>query len=193
MSTAHEMDAGEAAFALCELEWMRTRVLVQLSCVELSAFADEMSDGVAEASPVLVERVRAAVEEVEALVMSFGQRLASLPARGVLATGDEVAAAAAAALEEGIVDGERALHAAQWIDVGAGLEALARSLSASDAYRFWGIRVERFIAAFRGANRQLARSIANDAEVVDLQFAELSDRQLVRLVAALQRAGGRRG
>jgi hypothetical protein len=86
---------------LCELEWMRTRVLVQLSCVELST--GRMSDGVAEASPVLVERVRDAVAEVEALVMSFGQRLASLPARGVLATGDEVAAAAAAALEEGIV------------------------------------------------------------------------------------------
>jgi hypothetical protein len=192
MSTAHEMGAGEAAFALCELEWMRTRALVQLSCVELSAFADQMSGGVAEAGPELVERVRAAVDEVEALVMSFGQRLASLPARGVLATSDDVATAAATALEEGIIDAERALHAARWVEVGAGLGALARSLASSDAYRFWNVRVEQFVAAFQGADRQLARAIANEADVVDLCFSDLTDRQLARLAAALCQAHGER-
>lgn len=193
MSTAHEMGAGEAAFVLCELEWMRTRVLVQLSCVELSAFADQMSTGVADAGPELVERVRLAVDEVETMVMSFVHRVASLPSKGVLATSDDVAAAAIAALEEGIIDSERALHAAQWIDVRDGLGALARSLTMSDAHRFWEVRVERFVSAFRGANRQLARSIANEADVVDLLLSELSDRQVARLVAALRRTGGARG
>jgi hypothetical protein len=193
MSTAREMDAGEAAFALCELEWMRTCVLVQLSCLDLSAFADEMSGGTAEAGPELVERVRSAVDEVEGLLMSFGHRLASLPSRGVLATSDDVAAAAAAALEEGIVDPERALHAAQWIEVRVGLGVLARSLTLSDAYRFWEVGVERFVAAFQNADRQLARSITNEARVVDLAFSDLSDRQVARLVAVLRWARGEQG
>lgn len=192
MSTTSEMDAGQAAFALCELEWMRTRVLVQMSCVELSEFADAMAGGVAEAGPELVERVRAAMDEVEGLVMSFVHRVAGLPSKGVLATTDEVAAAARVALEEGIVDSERALHAAQWIDVRVGLDALARSLTMSDSYRFWDVRVERFIAAFRGADRQLARAVARDADVIDAMFSELSGRRLARLVATLRRARGER-
>lgn len=192
MSTASERDAGQAAFALCELEWMRTRLLVQMSCVELSEFADAMASGVAEAGPELVERVRLAVDDVEALVMSFVDRVGTLPSKGVLATSDEVAAAARSALEEGIVDSERALHAAQWIDAEAGLDALARSLTMSDSYRFWEVRVELFVAAFRGADRQLARAVVRDAEVVDVMFSELSGRRLARLVAALYRARGER-
>jgi hypothetical protein len=192
MSPASEMDAGQAAFALCELEWMRTRVLVQMSCVELSAFADAMAGGVGEAGPELVERVRATVDDVETLVMSFVHRVAGLPSTGVLATSDEVAAAAAVALEEGILDSERALHAAQWIEAGAGLEALARSLTSSDSSRFWAVSVERFVGAFRGADRQLARAVARDADVVDTLFSELTARQLARLVAALYRARGER-
>jgi len=192
MSTTSEMGAGQAAFALCELEWMRTRVLVQLSCVELSEFADAMAGGVGEAGPDLVERVQVAMDEVEALVMSFVHRVAGLPSQGVLATSDEVAAAARAALEEGIVDSERALHAAQWIDVEMGLDALARSLTMSDSYRFWDVRVEQFVASFRGADRQLARAVARDADVVDRMFSELSSRRLAQLVAALYRARGGR-
>lgn len=192
MSTASEMDAGQAAFAMCELEWMRTRLLVQLSCLGLSAFADAVADGVAEAGPELVARVRMEMDEVELLVMSFVHRVAALPSKGVVATSDDLAAAARAALEEGIVDSERALHAAQWIDVGVGLDALARSLTMSDSCRFWKVRVERFVAAFRGADRQLARAVAVDAGVVDTMFSELTNRQLARLVAALRRAHGER-
>ncbi len=192
MSIASEMEAGPAAFALCELEWMRTRLLVQLSCVELSAFADAMADGAAEAGPELVARVRVAMDELELLVMSFVHRVADLPSKGVLATSDDVAAAARSALEYGILDSERALHAAQWIDVGVGLDALARSLTTSDSYRFWEVRVERFVAAFRGADRQIARAVAVDAGVVDTMFSELTNKQLARLVAALRRAHGER-
>lgn len=192
MSTAREMEAGEAAFVLCELEWMRTRLLLVLSCGELSEFSVAAADGVAEARPELVQRVRETLDEVETLVMSFVHRVAALPASGVLATRDEVAAAAEAQLEEGFVDSERALHAAQWIEVGAGLEALAGSLTTSDSYRFWDVSIERFVGAFRGANRQLARAVARDADVVDARFSELSSRQLARLVAALYRARGER-
>jgi hypothetical protein len=70
MSTASEMDAGQAAFALCELEWVRTRLLVELSCVDLTAFTRAVVDGVGEASPGLVGRVRVAMDDVEGLVSS---------------------------------------------------------------------------------------------------------------------------
>jgi hypothetical protein len=193
MSAASEMSAGEAAFALCELEWMRTRLLVGLSCVELARFAAAVTaGGVANARPELVRHVRDATDEVEELLTSIVDRVGALPPTGVLATSDELAAAAREALEVGIVDSERALHAAQWIDAGAGLEALARALTMSDSYRFWDVRVERFVAAFRGADRQLARAVARDADVVDRLFSELSDRQLARLVAALRRVRGER-
>ncbi len=72
------------------------------------------------------------------------------------------------------------------------MDALARSLTMSDSYRFWEVRVERFVAAFRGADRQLARVVAVDAGVVDTRFSELTNRQAVRLVAALRRAHGER-
>jgi len=192
MSTASEMEAGEAGFVLCELEWTRTRLLLLLSCGELSAFAAAAADGVAEAQADLVQQLRARMDDLETLVVSFAQRVAALPSTGVLATSDEVAAAARAALENGIIDSERALHAAQWIEVGAGLEALARSLTTSDSYRFWEVPIERFIGAFRGADRRLARAVARDADVVDTRFSELRGRQLARLVAALYRARGDR-
>jgi len=192
MSTASEMDAGQAAFALCELEWMRSRLLVQLSCGELTGFREAVAEGVGEASGDLVGRVRVAMDDVEALVMSLLHHVAGLPSTGVRATRDDVAAAAQALLEEGVIDEERALHAAQWVDARVGLGALARSLTLSDCYRFWDVRVEHFVAAFRGADRQLARAVARDADVVDLMFSELTVRQLERLVAALQRAHGER-
>lgn len=190
MSTASEMDAGQAAFALCELEWARTRLLVELSCVELTEFTDAVVDGVGEAGPGLVGRVRVAMDDVEGLVMSLLQRVAGLPSSGVLATSDEVAAAARAALEDGIVDAERALHAAQWIEVHAGLGALAWSMTTSDCYSFWEVRVERFVATFRGANRRLARAVVQDADVVDVLFSDLTGKQAQRLVAVLRRAAG---
>jgi len=76
---------------LCELEWMRTRHLLQLRCVELSAFA---ADATAEAGPELAAWARVTMDDVEPLVMSFVHRVADLPSRGVLATSDDVAAAA---------------------------------------------------------------------------------------------------
>lgn len=154
------MEAGEAGFVLCELEWMRTRLLLLLTCGELSEFALAASDGVAEASAGLVQGLRAAMDEIETLVMSFVHRVAALPSTGVLATSDEVAAAVRAALESGIIDSERPLHAAEWIQAGAGLEALARSLTTSDSYRFWEVPIERFVGVFRGADQQLARLVA---------------------------------
>src|SRR5689334_1863826 len=158
MSTAREMKAGEAGFVLCELEWVRARLLLLLSCGELAEFSVAAADGVAEARPELVRRLRAATDDVETLLMSVVHRVHALPADGVVASRAEVAGAGASALEEGIIDAERAQHAAQWIEVGVGLEALARSLTTSDSYRFWEVSVERFVASFRGANRQLARA-----------------------------------
>lgn len=192
MPTAREMEAGEAGFALCELEWVRARLLILLSCGKLAEFAVAAADGVAEVGPGLVRRLREATDEVETLLMSVVHRVHSLPADGVVTSRDEVAAAAANALEEGIVDAERALNAAQWVEAGAGLEALARSLTMSDSYRFWEISIERFVGTFRGADRQLARAVARDAELVDTKFSELTDRELARLVAALYRARGER-
>ena len=192
MSTARQMGPGEAGFALCELEWVRARLLILLSCGELAEFAIAAADGVAEARPELVRRLREAMDEIETLALSVVHRVASLPAEGVVTSRDEVAAAASSALEDGIVDAERALHAAQWIEAAAGLDALARSLTTSDSYRFWEVSVERFVAAFRGADRQLARAVARDADVVDTLFSDLTNRQLARLVAALYRARGER-
>jgi hypothetical protein len=190
MATVREMGAGEAGFVLCELEWMRTRLLALLSWDELARFSAAAGDGVAEARPELVQQLRQAMDEVETLVMSFVHRVAALPSKGVLVTSDEVAAAARAALEGGIIDSERALHAAQWVEASAGLEALARSLTMSDSYRFWEVPVERFVGAFHGADRQLARAVVRDAGVVGTMFSDLTSRQLARLVAALYRARG---
>lgn len=192
MSTAREIEAGEAGFVLCELEWMRSRLLLLLTCGELSEFALAAADGVAEAPADLVQRLRATMDELETLVMSFVHRVAALPSTGVLATSDEVAHAARAALEGGIIDAERALHAAQWIEAAAGLEALARSLTTSDSYRFWEVPIEQFVGAFRSADRQLARAVVRDADLADTDFSELTGRQLARLVAALYRARGER-
>jgi len=192
MSSARDREAGDAGFALCELEWVRARLLILLSCGELAEFAVAAADGVAEAGPGLVRRLREATDEVETLLLSVVHRVHSLPSEGIVSSRDEVAAAAANALEAGIVDTERALNAAQWIEAGAGLEALARSLTTSDSYRFWEVSVERFVGAFRGADRQLARAVARDADVIDTNFSELSGRQLARLVAALYRARGER-
>lgn len=192
MSSANEMEAGEAGFALCELEWVRARLVILLSCGELAEFSLAAVDGVAEVGPGLVRRLREATDEIETLLLSVVHRVHALPAEGVVSSRDEVAAAAARALEEGIIDAERALNAAQWVEVGAGLEALARSLTMSDSYRFWDVSVERLVASFRGADRQLARAVARDADAVDLRFSELTGRQLARLVAALYRARGER-
>jgi len=186
------MEAGEAGFVLCELEWVRARLLILLSCGELAEFSLAASDGVAEVGPELVRRLREATDDIETLLMSVVHRVHSLPADGVVASREGVAAAAASALEQGIIDTERALHAAQWVDAGTGLEALARSLTTSDSYRFWDVPVERFVGAFRGADRQLARAVARDADVIDTQFSALTSRQLARLVAALYRARGER-
>jgi hypothetical protein len=188
MSMPKEMAAGEAGFVLCELEWMRTQLILLLSCAQLSRFAVAVGDGAAEAKPELLQKLRPTMDELETLVLSFAHRAAALPSRGVVTTRDEVAAAARTAFEGGIIDSGRALHAAQWIEVDAGLQALARSLTTSDAYRFWELPVERFVAAFRGADRQLARAVVRDADLADTRFSELTGRQLARLVAALYRA-----
>jgi len=65
MSTAREMEAGEAGFVLCELEWVRTRLLVLLSCGEPAEFAVVAADGVADVGPGLVRRLREATDEIE--------------------------------------------------------------------------------------------------------------------------------
>jgi len=186
------MEAGEAGFVLCELEWVRARLLILLSWGELTEFVVAAAGGVAEVGPELVRQLREATDEVETLLMSAVHCVHDLPVAGVVTSRDEVAGAAASALEEGIIDAERALHAAQWIEASAGLEALARSLTTSDSYRFWEVPVERFVSSFGGADRQLARAVARDADVVDTRFSELTNRQLARLVAALYRARGER-
>src|SRR5262249_9759013 len=133
-------------FLLCELEWMRRRLLSRLACEELTAFTDELGEGGGgDVNEDLVERIRSAVEEVEELVISVGHQLAALPAGSVRATAEEVEAAATAALEDGIADAERAMHAARWIGVEAGARALWMLLSYGDAFRFWQVQVPRFI------------------------------------------------
>ena len=182
-------EPGAAAFALCELEWMRERVLARLACADLGDFVDEVGHGVGEAGSGLVERVRSTVEDVEELVISLGHRVAAIPVRSVSATADEVGAAAAAALEDGIADSERALHAAGWIEAGAGLRVLAAVLEGGEAFRFWEISVVRLVAAFRGADRALADSIAGAAGVGELSFSELADAQAASLAAVLRARG----
>jgi hypothetical protein len=179
-------EPGAAAFALCELEWMRKRVLSALACTQLGDFADAVGAGVGEAGTALVQRVRSTVEDVEELVISLGHRVAALPVRSVSATPDEVGVAAAAALEDGIADAERALHAARWIEVGLGLRALAGMLEGGDAFRFWDVSVARFVAAFRGSDRQLALAVASEAGVREVSFADLEDGQAARLAAVLR-------
>jgi hypothetical protein len=62
----------------------------------------------------------------------------------------------------------------------------------SDAYCFWDVRVERFVDAFRGADRQLARAVARAADVVDTMFSDLTIRTTDRRPAQRARRVGAR-
>jgi len=191
MAKTDEVAPGAHAFLLCELEWMRRRLLSRLACEELTAFTDELGEGGAgDVDEDLVERARTAVEEIEELVISVGHQLAALPAGSVRATPEEVEVAAAAALEDGIADAERAMHAARWIGVEAGARALWMLLSYGDAFRFWQVQVPRFLASFRDADLKLARSIAAEAEVGELLFSDLSAREAAQLEVVLRRRFG---
>jgi hypothetical protein len=69
------MGAGEAGFVLCELEWVRVRLLLLLSCGELAEFSVAAADGVAEVGPGLVRRLREVTDDIETLLMSVVQRV----------------------------------------------------------------------------------------------------------------------
>ena len=94
------------------------------------------------------------VEDVEELVISFGTAVAAIPVAERVGDRDEVGEAAAARWRRDR-DSERALHAAGWIEVGAGLDVLRGFLRAVMRSVLGGAGV-RFVAAFRGADRRLA-------------------------------------
>jgi hypothetical protein len=178
---------GDVAFRLCELEWMRQRLLATLDCDSLTTFVRELRDGFGEVDAAAVNRVANAVEQVEDVV---GSAVAiPLPESGVGAAATEVEDAAVRALEKGIADLDRALHAASWIDVHVGLGALATVLTHDDVFRFWEIDVERFVVSFRGADAGLAQAVAQEARVEGVLFSALNGEQVRRLAAVLRDAG----
>jgi hypothetical protein len=178
---------GDAAFRLCELEWMRQRLIGAVGCESLATFVRELRDGFGEVEAAAVEQAASVVEQVEDVV---GSAVAiPLPDTGVGAAAKEVEDAAVGALENGIADLDRALHAASWIDVRVGLHALATVLAEDDVFRFWETSVERFVASFRGAGAGLARAVGQQAGVEGTPFSALTPGQVQRLAAVLRDAG----
>ncbi len=139
----------------------------------------------------VIQEMRRAVDEVGELVDSIEHSFAALPDDvDVQADADAVARAAASALEDGIADPERALHAARWIGLLDGLRALVRMLHSTDAYRLWDVPIARFLAAFRGADVRMARAVAAEASLADARFADLTAPDVRRLVVVLERNSG---
>lgn len=180
-------DPGAVAFQLCELEWMRQRLLAALGCETLPAFVQDLRDGLGAIDAGATARVVEAVDQAED-VIGAAVVIASLPDGQVAATRKEVEQAAARALEDGIADSARALHAASWVDVQLGLRTLATVLASDDTFRFWEIGADELIASFRGADAAFAEALAREAGVSGTTFAEMTNEQIIRLVAVLRGA-----
>lgn len=184
----HFDEPGAVAFALCEVEWLRTRLLSRLADERLSAFVDDLQEGVGRIDAGVIQEIRRAVDDVSELVDSIKHSFASLPADvDVESDADAIARAAAAALEHGIADCERALHAARWVGPRESLPTLRRMLAATDAYTLWEMPVARFLAAFQGVETETARAIAAEANLADAEFADLTAADVQRLAAVLER------
>lgn len=179
---------GNGAFVLCELEWMRERLVARLTRDELALFVEELGSGPAAFDADALRRVVADVEELEEQLVSMAFRLTRVPIRDVQARPEDVAEAAAVALADGIADVDRALHAASWIAPAPGMRALARSLRENDAPLFWNISPAEFIAAFSGMAPQLARDLCREAGVDGVVFSELEDGLVAGLADALDRS-----
>lgn len=179
---------GQVAFVLCELDWMRERLMSRLSCDPLAAFARTARTGTGHFSEQDLRNVVAAVDEAEELLISVGFGLSGLPLRPVEASADDIAEAAARALENGLADGERALHAAGWIGLSRGLRALALSLRENDAHVFWQITPSQLVSAFRAIDAPAAGSIVPDPRVARAPFSKLSPSNAIELADELERA-----
>jgi len=182
---------GSIAFVLCELEWLRERWVAKLGDGPLSTFVAAVRAGHAELDASETHAIRGVVEDVMELLESIDHGFVALPADvDVRTDAAAVAAAASSALEDGIANADRALHAARWIDVVEGLRTAARMLRTTDAYRLWDIPIVRFLGAFKGADVTMARALAVEANVAGLRFTRLSGDRGRRLATVLERTIG---
>lgn len=177
-------DRGREGFALCELEWMRTRLIAELRCDRLAAFVTDVQAGRGALGADAVCRISAMVDTVEELVVAIGLGLSP---RAVSVSKQEVELAAAGAIADGIADPERAMHALSWLDAANGLRALSTALIESDAHQFWDVPLSRLLMAIRGVDVHRARSFARHAGVGDdAHMSELADHEIAMLARTLR-------
>lgn len=181
--SASPVQDGTAAFAVCEAAALATRTHALLTVLRgrLDAFAGA-ADGARRLDVEDLERLRAIGEEVAELASQVALVIDGLPL-GALDAGDgEIAAAARAALAEGIVDHRRALTAARLLNADEGLPALAEALVGSDAHAYWDARVVDVLAAFRDVDQHRARRLARSAGVPEAaRFSELRPERVLVL------------
>jgi hypothetical protein len=183
--------AGSLAFLLCELEWMRERLVLKLGDGPLSVFVEAVRDGRGGIDADDTQAIRVTADDAVQLLLAIDHGFRALPADiDVRVDTSTVAAAASSALEDGIANADRALHAARWIDVVEGLRTAARMLRNTDAYCLWDISVVRFLAAFNGADVTMAWALASEAEVAHLRCTRLSRARARGLAKVLERTLG---
>lgn len=153
--------------------------------------------GVDPAIPATVEFALSTADAVEVLALraelgDLADQLQfaadSLPAEDIHFRWRDIQQQASAAVAAGVGDPRRLLVLARCLGVPAGFRALAESLRCTESHLSWDrLHVGDVIGAFRDADRSLARSLTNAANLSpDSSFPALSRQQVTRLASVLE-------
>lgn len=144
-----------------------------------------------------VSRGAEALADLAAALIDFGELAdratalgEQLPDLDVDADYDEVAAAAAHDLSDGIMDPTRARWAVELLDYRRGWPTLAEALRSSDAHRGWGdLTVGDLLGAFRDANATRVDEVIATTDLdAAARFADATAPQIALLATSLAQA-----
>ncbi len=185
--------AGRAGWTLVQLsELVRRAEELLLDGVTLlgpHAHAAMAPDATIELGTVELRRVVAALAEGGEIAEQLELLAAGLPGDAIVAGYEDVRAAAAADLADGILDPRRLMLAARLLDTGCGWNALAGSLTEGDVVSAWdGLTVETLLGRFRGADAALVAGVAAEAGIEPAaRLAACRPEQLAALARGLRR------
>ncbi len=183
-------EQGNDAFTLCEAAALARRAEALLAALRtrLDAFADDSSPVRRLDAPGL-ERLRAGSDELAELTAQIALAVDALPPDALEADAGEIAAAARAALADGIVDVRRACAAASLLTAAEGLPARAYAIVCCAAHTYWDIPVADVLAAFRDLDHGRARTLVEQAGLTaTVRFSALEPERALGLADALRTA-----